>query len=151
MGGWRRRCKRDSLAAFAQARVLLAAVSLAGAWQRNLFHPKTSLDGTSDIAATCQAGRSSEANSRNTSPYGRSGSQAVRQDGEGEEKTWSYRRTTLACSHPRPVWGLPLYAPGARSTPPAHIPTSRNRNYEIIARTSLTIRFADLSVPKPPS
>lgn len=42
------------MAASANARALLAAVSLVPTWPRNLFHSKTSLNGTANIAATCQ-------------------------------------------------------------------------------------------------
>lgn len=61
----------DSLAAFAEAGALLAAVSFAGAWHRNLFHSKTGLNGTADIDATCRSRTRQLSASRNTRPHGK--------------------------------------------------------------------------------
>ena|GEM_PF-3913554 len=67
----------DRLAAFALARALLAAGSLAFTWRRNSFHSKPSLNGTWNSARTL--GRASSTTAETQGPmvsgYCRSGGQ----------------------------------------------------------------------------
>ena len=81
-GGRRRRCKSgregtDWLLSL-KARVLLAAVSLTAAWQRNLFHSKRCLNGTANSATTCRWQAASARQRRiQQGPDARSSSQSV--------------------------------------------------------------------------
>lgn len=67
----------ESLTAFAHAEALLAAVSFARAWQRNLFHSNVKREWNFEHRCHLQSTTPELSASRNTRPHGRSGSQAL--------------------------------------------------------------------------
>ena len=67
----------ESLTAFAYAEALLAAVSFARAWQRNLFHSNVKREWNFEHRCHLQSTTPELSASRNTRPHGHSGSQAL--------------------------------------------------------------------------
>ena len=67
----------ESLTAFAHAEALLAAVSFARTWQRNLFHSNVKREWNFEHRCHLQSTTPELSASRNTRPHDRSGSEAL--------------------------------------------------------------------------